>query len=165
MKRAIHYLTILLLLTALASCRNKQKIVSSTETTTTITEKVDTTVTVRGDSIKFVTPIQSLIVPKIIETEVQKVVVAYNAQTGEVSVDAIAKDREVPVNIDRTTKTTTKEDKREKTITQPERPKQTFWGRVLTGIKRIFWFVLVFCGGVLVGQFFKPFRLSRIFTP
>ncbi len=96
---------ILFILIALTGCRRVK-----TVTETVIHERIDTTITIAPDTIKWRTPIREIYErPQVIETERVRTVIQVVNDT--IEVETFLKPDSVTVYIDRTTKTKTKQTK------------------------------------------------------
>lgn len=116
MKRLILSLSLLI---ALSGCgtiqKHKQKdehkqtvtIDSAAMTTKKVVEKVDTTVKVSGGNSNGAKPVDNILKGDslVIEDNTQRVVVDYDPTTGNIRAKAQVKDRNIPIQIDRTTET------------------------------------------------------------
>jgi hypothetical protein len=116
----------------ITSCKNKTKIVTVTETTTVVVERIDTVIVIQGDStrdVKVLTPIElSTGFVHTVKNDLAKVVISFDAQSGELTTDLVVEDREVDVKMERTTTTTEK--KRERSVVT-EKPRQRgLWWKI-----------------------------------
>lgn len=123
---------ILLLVLSLASCRNRSKIVTVTETNTVITERIDTVVVIKGDSLRDVLPLSPIDFTKgfthKIEKDIATVNITFNPETNELTTDVVIPDKEVEVEMER--KTEVNERKRD-VVRTVERPKRPWWHTLL----------------------------------
>lgn len=147
--KALFTLTIFALL--LSGCgtleryKNRNEVEASSTitsaTTTTIQEKVDTSVQIKGDSVVAVRPLDDLLQGKPIKATDGKntVKVTYDKKTGDVRAVGITEPHQVEVTIDRTTHTkeaTQKDDiVKTKDVIVEEKRKGTsnfLWGIIIT---------------------------------
>ena len=144
-------ITLLLLASFLSGCgamrRNSETnesqntSITTSATTTTIQEKVDTTVLIKGDSVVAVRPLDDLLQGKPIESTDGKntVRVTYDKKSGNIRAVGTTETHSVPVVIDRTTtsENKTKNDiafKTKEVIVEKKRAGSTnfLWGIILT---------------------------------
>lgn len=154
-------LTILLLVSltgcgTLTKLRDEKKIKSDstavvtntvkTDIVTIIEEKVDTTVTVKGDSAVVVTPLNTLITEGEIETTNNgtTVKVTYNKETGDIRAVGITAERSVPVTINKKTTTTDKSDSQTNSKVDVKRKEATKKDEVHREQKSKFWWGFAF---------------------
>lgn len=84
-----------LLIGFLSSCKTKEIV------TFTRTESVDTTITVKGENMTFLSPIQALLEPQVYETSIQRITLHFNPVSETIHVEAEVKDQEVEVTLDK----------------------------------------------------------------
>lgn len=106
-------LIIILFLLLLSSCKSKE-IVNITRT-----ESIDTTITVKGDNMEFLSPLQALLEPKVYETSLQRITLQFNPVSENISVHSEIKDQNIDVKLNKEVTETTETEKR----IQPNTPK------------------------------------------
>ncbi len=92
--------------------KSKEETTTTSVTNTTVTEKIDTTVKIRKDSVVAVRPLDDLIKGKPIHATdgTNTVKVTYDHTSGNVRAVGITEAREVPVIMERTTKSDNRTD-------------------------------------------------------
>lgn len=158
MKKVLALLTVTLLL---ASCgtmerwkerrKTKEETTTTSVTNTTVVEKIDTTVSIKKDSVVAVRPLDDLIKGKPIEATDggNTVKVSYDPTTGNVRAVGITEAREVPVFMERTTnsdnRTDVAEKKKEFTSTDHKERKNSgyAWGIVTALVAVLIIIVLI----------------------
>lgn len=145
--KAKYIIVLFLVSLTFASCKNRSKIVTTTVTETTVTEVIDTVVTIAADTLIAVIPLEKLEKPQVFETEVQRTVVSFNPKTGNVTVQSEVKEREVPVEMRRTTVTKEEKKVKEKASTFPDKLIRSLWWKMPLAL------VLAFCIGYVAYKF------------
>lgn len=116
-------------------CANKRKVTTVTETTTTVTDLIDTIVPIPAAAIKVTVPLLELQQrPLTFEDDRMRIDLSFDTLTGNLTAIATAKADSVPVQFERTTTTHNINRHKEKTTDRPVNRWRWFWIGVIAGV-------------------------------